>query len=155
MASTQRPAPSRPLSPATGDASLGAAIAAFLAEPATGADRELRSALNHVDAELGTMPIADVRPRHLAALLDDLGHAGLSDRRRTAVSDALNALFADAVDRRLVAMNPMPGPVAPPVATAPTPTATMLAVGTRLVGLVTWLIVAGFLALLLLLVELG
>src|ERR1044071_7705593 len=106
MGSTQRPATSRPLSPATGDASLGAAISAFLRESATGADRELPSALNHVDAELGTMPIADVRPRHVAALLDDLRRAGLSDRRRTAVSDALNALFADAVDRRLVAMNP-------------------------------------------------
>jgi hypothetical protein len=156
MASTQRPAPSRPLSPAPGDASLGAVIAAFLAEPATGGERELRSALNHVDAELGTTPIADVRPRHLTALLDDLRDAGLSPRRQAAVSDALSALFAYAVARRLVAVNPMPGPVMPLVDVAPTPTATMLAVGVRLVGWMTWLTVAGFLALLaLLLVELG
>lgn len=155
MDSTQRPAPRRPLSPADGDASLGAAIAAFLAE--TGADRELRSALRHVDAELGTMPIADVRPRHVAALLDDLGRAGLSAARQADVSDALSALFAYAVARRRVAVNPMPGPVAPPAAaSAPTPTATMLAVGTHLVGWLTWMIVAGFLAvLLLLLVEIG
>src|SRR4051794_5656252 len=125
MASTQRPAPSRPLSPATGDASVSAAVAAFLAEPATGADRELRSALNHVDAELGTMPIADVRPRHVAALLDHLRQAGLSAGRQAAVSEALSALFAYAVARRLVAINPMPGPTAPPAAAPPTPTATM------------------------------
>lgn len=155
MASTQRPARSRPLSPA-GDASLAAVIAAFLAEPMTGADRELRSALNHVDAELGTMPIADVRPRHLAALLEDLGQAGLSAHRQAAVSDALSALFAYAVAHRLLAVNPMPGPAAPPAAATPTPTATMLAVGVRLVGWLTWLIAAGFVALLVLLVvELG
>jgi hypothetical protein len=157
MASTQRPAPSRPLSPATGDPSLGAVIAQLLAEPAAGADRELRSALNHVDAELGTMPVADVRPRHVAALLDDLRRSGLSPRREVAVSDALAALFAYAVTRRLVAINPMPGPAPPPPVTfAPTPTATMLAAGTRLVGWMTTVIVVGFLALLaLLLVELG
>jgi hypothetical protein len=155
MASTQRPASSRPLSPAAGDAALGAVIAEFLAEPAAGADRELRSALRHVDAELGTMPVANVRPRHLTALLDDLRRAGLSPYREAEVADALQRLFAYAVARRLVAVNPMPGP-APAPTPAPTPTFTMLAVGTRLVGWLTWLIVAGFLALLLMLfLELG
>jgi hypothetical protein len=153
MDSTQRPASSRPLSPATGDASLGAVIAEFLAEPAVGADRELRSALRHVDAELGTMPVANVRPRHLAELLDDLHRAGLSPRREAEVDDALQRLFAYAIARRLVAVNPVPGPAPAPT---PTPTFTMLAVGTRLVGWLTWSIVAGFLVLLLtLLLELG
>jgi hypothetical protein len=153
MAPTQRPAASRPLAPATAESSLGAVIAELLAEPEAHADRELRAALHHVDAELGTLPVAGVRPRHVAALLDDLHRAGPSPRREAAVTDALQRLFAYAVARRLVAVNPMPGP---PPAPTPTPTFTMLAAGTRLVGWVTWLIVAGFLVLLLmLLLELG
>jgi hypothetical protein len=156
MASTQRPAPSRPLSPGTGDASLGAVIAEFLAERATLADRDLRAALNHVDAELGTMPVGSVRPRHVTALLDDLHGAGLSLRRVTAVADALRAVFAYAVERRLVAVSPMPGPAPPAAAAAPTPTYTMLAVGVRLAAWTTWIVVIGFVALLaMLLVELG
>jgi hypothetical protein len=153
MASTQRPASSRPLSAVTGDTSLGAVIAEFLAEPASGADRELRSALRHVNAELGTMPVGDVRPRHLTALLNDLHRAGLSPRREAVVADGLQRLFAYAIARRVVAVNPMPGPAPAPT---PTPTLTMLAVGTRLVGWLTWLTVVGFLALLvMLLLELG
>jgi hypothetical protein len=161
MASTQRPASSRPLSPATADSSLGAVIAEFLAEPAVGADRQFRSALRHIEAELGTMPVANVRPRHVTALLDDLHRAGLSPRREADVADALQRLFAYATARRLVAVNPMPGPAPMPTSRptptpTPTPTFTMLAVGTRLVGWLTWLIMAGFLALLLmLLIELG
>ena len=156
MASTQRPAPSRPLSPGTGDASLGAVIAEFLTERATLADRDLRAALNHVDAELGTMPIGSVRPRHVTALLDDLHGAGLSLRRVTAVADALRAVFAYAVERRLVAVSPMPGHAPPAAAAAPTPTYTMLAVGVRLAAWTTWLVVIGFVLLLaMLLVELG
>ena len=154
MASTQRPASSRPLSPATGDSSLGAVIAEFLAE--AGAGRELRAALNHVDAELGTMPIGSVRPRHVTALLDDLHGAGLSLRRVTAVADALRAVFAYAVEQRLVAVSPMPGPAPPAAAAAPTPTYTVLAVGVRLAAWTTWLVVIGFVLLLaMLLVELG
>ena len=156
MASTQRPAPSRPLSAGTGDASLGAVIAEFLTERATLADRDLRAALNHVDAELGTMPIGSVRPRHVTALLDDLHGAGLSLRRVTAVADALRAVFAYAVEQRLVAVSPMPGPAPPAAAAAPTPTYTVLAVGVRLAAWTTWLVVLGFAVLLaMLLVELG
>jgi hypothetical protein len=158
MASTQRPAPSRPLSPGSGDASLGAVIAEFLTERATLADRDLRAALNHVDAELGTMPIGSVRPRHVTALLDDLHGAGLSLRRVTAVAGALRAVFAYAVEQRLVAVSPMPGPAPPAAAAAPTPTPTytMLAAGVRLAAWTTWLVVIGFVLLLaMLLVELG
>jgi hypothetical protein len=64
MASTQRPAAGRPLAPLTGDSSLGAVIGEFIRTTAPGDDRELRSALSHVDAELGTMPVRSVRPRH-------------------------------------------------------------------------------------------
>ena len=155
MASTQRPAPSRPLSPG-GDASLGAVIAEFLNERATAADRDLRTALNHVDAELGTVPIADIRPRHLTALLDDLRDAGLSPRRQATVTDALHAVFAYAVARRLLAVSPMPGPPPPADAAMPTPTFTMLAVGVRLAAWTTWFVVIGFVVLLaMLVVELG
>ena len=156
MASTQRPAPSRPLSPARGDVSLGAVIAEFLSERATLADRDLRTALNHVDAEIGTMPVADIRPRHVTALLDDLRDAGLSPYRQAAVTDALHGVFAYAVARRLVAVSPMPGPAPPANAAMPTPTFTMLAVGVRLAAWTTWLVVIGFVVLLaMLLVELG
>jgi hypothetical protein len=162
MSPTQRQADSRPLTPLTGDSSLSAVIAEFMR--ATDGDRELRSALSHVDAELGTMPIRNVRPRHLTALLDDLDQAGLSPRREAAVVDALHSLFAFAVARRLVAVDPMPGPTPlrrdtpapPPPVTAPTPTLAMLAVGARVAFWTAWLIMLGFLLLLLgLIVELG
>ena len=164
MSPTQRPARSRPLSPLTGDSSLSAVIAEFLR--VTDGDRELRSALSHVDADLGTMPVGTVRPRHLTALLEDLREAGLSTRRETAVVEALHTVFAFAVARGLVAADPTPGAAprraAPPdaapgyAATAPTPTFAMLALGARVAFWTTWLIMVGFLVLLLvLLLELG
>jgi hypothetical protein len=155
MDTTQRPASSRPLSPSAGDATLGSVIAGLLAE--NGADRELRAALWHIDAELGTMPVRDIRPRHVTALLDDLRRAGLSARRGEAVEAALHVLFAFAVARRLVAVNPMTGPApAPPAPSTPTPTFAMIALGRRVAVWTTWMVVIGFLALLLLvLVALG
>jgi hypothetical protein len=157
MAPTQRPAPSRPLSPLTGDSSLGAVIAEFLRATDADADRELRSGLSHIDAELGTMPVRNVRTRHLTALLDDLRQAGLSSRREAAVADAAHALFEFAVAQRLVAADPVPAAPEPPApATAPTPTVAMIALGARVAFWTTWLITLGFLVLLLaLLVELG
>lgn len=166
MATTQRPASRRPLSPLTRYSSLGAVIAEFMRATDAGADRELRAALTHVDAELGTMPVGTVRPRHLTALLEDLREAGLSPRREAAVVEALHAVFAFAVARGLVAADPTPGAAprraappdaAPPdAATAPTPTFAMLALGARVAFWTTWLIMVGFLVLLLvLLLELG
>jgi hypothetical protein len=158
MASTQRPASSRPLL-LTGDSPLGDVIAEFSADTGANADRELRAALGHIDAELGTMPVRNVRPRHLTALIDDLRRAGLSANREATVAEALHAVFTFAVDRRLIAVNPMggtppPAPAAPQ--SGPTPTFTMLALGARVAFWTTWLIVFGFLALLLVLIlELG
>lgn len=161
MATTQRPASRRPLSPLTRYSTLGAVIAEFMRATDAGADRELRAALTHVDAELGTMPVGAVRPRHLTALLEDLREAGLSPRREAVVVEALHAVFAFAVARGLVAADPTPGAAprraAPPdAATAPTPTFAMLALGARVAFWTTWLIMVGFLVLLLvLLLELG
>ena len=79
-----------------------------------GERRELRAALSHVDAELGTMPVRAVRSRHLTALLDDLGDAGLSPRRQTAVVDALHVVYAFAIARGLVAADPLAEPARAP-----------------------------------------
>ena len=171
MATTQRPASRRPLSPLTRYSSLGAVIAEFMRATDASADRELRAALAHIDADLGTMSVGAVRPRHLTALLEDLREAGLSPRREAAVVVALHAVFAFAVARALVAADPTPGAAprraappdaappdaAPPdAATAPTPTFAMLALGARVAFWTTWLIMVGFLVLLLvLLLELG
>jgi hypothetical protein len=156
MSSTQRPAPGRPLSPLTGDSTIGAVISEFIRAAGPGG-RELRSALSHIDAELGIMPVRSVRPRHLTALLDGLRGAGLSPEREAAIEDALHALFAFAVARRLVAVDPTPGGASQPLPrSTPTPTFTMLALGARVAFWTTWVITLGFLALLLvLLVELG
>jgi hypothetical protein len=141
-------------SPLTRDSSVGAVIAEFLRTiDAGGAQRRLRSALSHVDAELGSMPVRNVRTRHVTALIDDLRQAGLSPSRQTAVLEALRALFAFAAGRRLVTVDPLGEPARSP---ASTPTLAMLAVGARVAFWTAWLIFAGFLALLLLLlVELG
>ena len=168
MAATGRPASSRPPSQLTEDSSLGAVIDAYLAgNAADGEQRELRSALSHVAAELGTMPVRTVRARHVVALLDDLSHAGLSTRREAAVLDALHAVFAFAVARGLTDHDPTPGRRRRPGATAsspppqaaakaPTPTLTMLVLGARVALWTTWIIVVGFLVLLVvLLFEFG
>ena len=156
----------------TGDSSLGAVIDEFLRSAVARDDRELRSALSHVAAELGEMPVRTVRPRHLTAFLDGLRSAGLSRRREAAVVDALHGVFAFAVARRLVAADPTPdarqAPAdgmqtpparpAPPARPTPTPTPTfaMLALGARVAFWTTWIVTLGFLVLLLvLLVELG
>jgi hypothetical protein len=162
MAPTQRPAEGWPLSPLTPDSSLSALIAEF--RRTAGDDRELRAALSHIDAELGTMPVRSVRPRHLSTLLDDLRAAGLGARREATMVDALHGLFAFALARRLVAADPTPGttplrtPAAPPrtPSRSPTPTLAMLALGARVAFWTTWIITLAFLVLLLgLLLELG
>jgi hypothetical protein len=158
-----------PASPLTGASSVGEVIDEFLqgTDPA-GERRELRAALSHVDAELGTMRLRTVRPRHVDAMLDDLGRAGLSPRREAAIVEALHALYAFALERRLVAVDPLGEPerrpLAPPPQRAhppeptqtPTPTVTMLALGARVAFWTTFAIMAGFLLLLVaLILELG
>ena len=160
------PDPDTP-SPLSGDSSLGAVIAEFVRAAPGRERRELRSALSHVDAELGAMPVRSVRARHVTALLEELRRAGLGSRREEEIVDAVHAVFSFALARRLVAVDPLPGPGAPPrvaplqprdaaATAAPTPTLTLLAVGARVAAWTVTLIVLGFLALLLvLIVELG
>ena len=100
--------------------------------------RELRAALTHVDADLGTMPLSSLRNRHVAALLDDLREAGLIARRETAILDAVRSLSEFDAD--------------PPAAITPTPTLTMLALGARVAVWTSWTIAIVFAALLVTLV---
>lgn len=90
--------------------------------------RGLRWALTgHVHEELGSMAIAEVRARHVQALIDRLDASGLSQRRVDAVAHALRSLFAYARERDLVESSPAeavalpdeePAPVAVPTAAA-------------------------------------
>jgi hypothetical protein len=69
--------------------------------------RGLRWALTgHVHEELGSMAIAEVRTRHVQALIDRLDAGGLSQRRVDAVVHALRSLFAYAQERDLVESSP-------------------------------------------------
>jgi hypothetical protein len=99
-------------------------------------------------------------------MLDDLERAGLSPRRVAAIVEALHALYAFALERRLVAVDPLgeperrisaPRPRSAPAPThTPTPTLTMLALGARVAFWTTFVIMAGFLVLLIaLILELG
>jgi hypothetical protein len=154
------PVPMRDL-PLTGDSSLGTVIDEFLTTARSATERrELRSALSHVAAELGTMPVRAVRARHLAAMIDRLHASGLSARRELAVLDAVSELFAFAVARRLIPASPMPAPPprerrppplaapAPVLETARTPTMTMIALGARVAAWTAWLMSIGFALLL-------
>jgi hypothetical protein len=87
--------------------------------------RELRAALSHVDAHLGTMPLESLRSRDIAELLDELRAEGLSERRETAILEAARSLLAGD----------------PPV---PTPTQTMLALGARAAVMTSWTIAIVF-----------
>jgi hypothetical protein len=147
----------------TGDSSVSAVIAELVRETDPAERRELRAALSHVDAELGTMPLRLVRRRHVAAMLDDLRDAGLSPRREDAVEDAVGSLFEFARSRGLVAAGPVAGPATravdppPPAAVVAAParpataTATMLALGARVA---TWTAVAIFIIFAALLIAL-
>jgi hypothetical protein len=149
------PADRDPSYPVTADSTVGAVIAEFVRATHPGRDR--RSALSHVDAELGTMPVRRVRARHVAALLEDLQGAGLSARRETEITDALQSLFAFAVEHRLVAASPLAEPARPardgPVEEAFTPTLTMLALGARVAWWTAWIVTLVFVVLLLVLVA--
>jgi hypothetical protein len=155
----------------TGDSSVSAVIVAFAgASDEPGERRELRSALSHVDAELGTMPIRAVRARHIVALLDELRAAGLSPRRRMAVTDALHSLFGFAVARGLVTASPLfeatshredepprRRATAPPHTEEPrTPTLTMVALGAKVAWWTALVVTIGFATMVLgLIIELA
>ena len=87
--------------------------------------RGLRWALTgHVHEELGAMAIAEVRTRHIQALIDRLDAGGLSQRRVDAVVHALRSLFGYAQERDLVAFSPadtvaLPDEAAPRAPTGP------------------------------------
>jgi hypothetical protein len=69
--------------------------------------RGLRWALTgHVHEEIGTMAIAEVRTRHVQALVDRLDAGGLSQRRVDGIVHALQTLFAYAEERELVHGSP-------------------------------------------------
>jgi site-specific recombinase XerC len=144
--------------PLSGDSTVAAVIDEFLR--AAGERRELRSALSHVSAEIGTMPLERVRARHVMALLDRLRDAGLSAKRQKAIIDAVSSLYSFALARGLVQSSPFTLPAAPrrepspPAAadTARTPTLTMVALGARVALWTAWLMTIGFVVLLLALV---
>jgi hypothetical protein len=82
--------------------------------------RGLRWALTgHVHEELGSMAIAEVRTRHVQALIDRLDAAGLSQRRVDAVVHALRSLFAYARERDLVESSPADAVALPDAEPAP------------------------------------
>jgi hypothetical protein len=143
--------------PLSGESTVAAVIDEFLR--AAGERRELRSALSHVSAEIGTMPLERVRARHVMALLDRLRDAGLSAKRQKAIIDAVSSLYSFALARGLVQSSPFTLPAAPrreppPVAadTARTPTLTMVALGARVALWTAWLTTIGFVVLLVALV---
>ena len=97
--------------------------------------RALRGVLSYVESELGTMPIHDVRRRHIQALLNQLRDTGVAPARIHSVVDALHALYAYAIQRELVDFSPVvelqvpeagetgqSAPPRPPVLAPPPPT---------------------------------
>ena len=69
--------------------------------------RELRGALSYVAAELGAMNIEDVGRSDVESFVERLRRSGLSAARVDSVVDGLDALFSYAVERDLVATNPV------------------------------------------------
>jgi hypothetical protein len=68
--------------------------------------RTLRAGLGHVHAELGTIPIQDVRRSDLRNLLGQLRAAGVDAGRVDAVADGLHELFSYAVRNDFVELSP-------------------------------------------------
>ena len=98
--------PERSLPPSI---SLDALIAEYLGATTHSREslRELRSALGHVSAALGTTDAAAVRAWQVEALVERLRAAGLSPRRATSVIDALDELYEYAIQRGLVRVSPL------------------------------------------------
>ncbi|MEA2444019.1 MAG: hypothetical protein QOJ12_1311 [Thermoleophilales bacterium] len=75
--------------------------------------REMRSALTHVDSELGGLSVDAISGRDVQDMLDGVRAAGLPPRRVNAIVMALHALYAYAIEKGIVDRSPLPGPVAP------------------------------------------
>jgi hypothetical protein len=121
-------------------ASVGAAAAELLRAAEAGSSsraelRELRAALSHIDAELGPMPLSELRDDHVRAVVGSLRDAGLSPSRERAIVNAIDALRPRATSR---------------ASNQPTPTDAMLAVGGRLAtfaSVMLFTLLAGVIAL--------
>ena len=77
--------------------------------------RQLRGSLSYVDSALGSTNIEDIRRRHVQAMVDQLGSAGVTTDRVTSITSALRSLYAYAIQRDLVGYSPvvelsLPGP---------------------------------------------
>ena len=88
---------------------------------------DLRGALSYVDAELGLLNVADVRRQDVQGLVDRLVASGLTVARVYDVVDALDALYAYAIQNDIVGFSPvvwlaLPGtdkPVGPDIEAEP------------------------------------
>jgi hypothetical protein len=77
--------------------------------------RQLRGSLSYVDSALGSANLEDIRRRHVQAMVDQLGGAGVTTDRVTSITAALRSLYAYAIQRDLVGYSPvvelsLPGP---------------------------------------------
>jgi len=121
-------------------ASVGAAVAELLRAEEAGSSsraelRELRAALSHIDAELGPMPLSELRDDHVRALVGSLRDAGLSPSRERAIVDAMDALRPPRTER---------------ASNQPTPTDAMVALGTQVAtfaSVALFILLAGVIAL--------
>ena len=144
---------------------LSAVIAAFLraAEAGRARDghgapytraglRDLRSALTHVDADLGSADVDVVEASHLQALVERLHDAGLPPSRISAIVEAMRSLYAYASENGLAAGDPAADAItsrdrdenrSQPFQ-APPATHTMLALGTQVSAWAERIIVMAF-----------
>lgn len=63
--------------------------------------------LRHVPTGVLSLPLADVRPIHMRAVVDALRERGLAGGTQYAIVWALKSLFADAIDDELLGANPV------------------------------------------------
>jgi hypothetical protein len=68
---------------------------------------QLRGALSYVDAALGLLNVADLRRGHVQGLVDQLVASGQTIARVYAVVDALEALYAYAIETEIVGSTPV------------------------------------------------
>jgi hypothetical protein len=137
---------------------LGTLIPVFLSEAEEGLVRgpggrrytraqlhELRGALAHVTAELGTLEVETIDASDVQWLVDRLDAAELSRERVRSVIAALRAVYAHAISLGMVRSSPLVGfAMTEPV--TPSPTDAMLAFGQHLVAWTVRLVVIAFLA---------